>query len=62
MRAQEAMEAFRDMVKLAAPGRATEYMTDLVLTWLMRTNAFDCRPGSVCEILEVRLGGKRVWG
>ena len=47
------MEAFKDMVQLARRGAATEYMTDLVLIWLMKTNATDCRPGNILEVLLV---------
>lgn len=50
---QEAMEAFRDMVELAAKGTATEFMTDLILIMLMKTNACDSRPAAVLDVLLV---------
>ena len=51
---QEAMEAFKDMVQLARAGTATEFMTDLVLIWLMKSNAIDNKPGNILEVLLVR--------
>ncbi|KAK9786294.1 hypothetical protein WJX73_001678 [Symbiochloris irregularis] len=51
-REMEAMEAFKDMTKLAREGAATELLSPEVLVQLLLINARDLRPFNIRTILE----------
>lgn len=57
--AQFAMMAFEDMVKLSAPGKATEYLSDGVLMELLVSLARENKPGDILRVLTVAQEDRR---
>lgn len=53
------MMAFEDMVKLSAPGKATEYLSNGVLMELLVALALENKPGDILRVLTVAQEDRR---